>query len=197
MLGTSPTQIPLAFEHTVYPSVDKKLASLLKIRQEAIAAHTFARNRMINFSKNPFTPFKKGDLVWLDSRNLKLGHNKKISTKREGPFPITEVLGPVTYRLKLPNYWKIHDVFHATLLSEYSETPEHGPNFPQPPPDIIGGEEEYELDRIHKHRGKQNNREYFVSWKGFTPFHNSWEPESHLANAPDILLPYKKRHKLT
>jgi len=39
-------------------------------------------------------------------RNLSLSYNKKITTKREGPFLITEVLGPVNYRLKLPDKWK-------------------------------------------------------------------------------------------
>jgi hypothetical protein len=31
-----------------------------------------------------------------------MNHHKKIAPKREGPFEIDEVLGPVTYRLKLP-----------------------------------------------------------------------------------------------
>ncbi|KIJ08488.1 hypothetical protein PAXINDRAFT_48369, partial [Paxillus involutus ATCC 200175] len=53
--------------------------------------------------------------------------------------------------LELPATWKIHDVFHASLLSTYRETPEHGPNFTKPPPDLIGGEEEYEINQILSH----------------------------------------------
>ena len=63
-----------------------------------------------------FVPFKKGQKVWLDSQNLKTSYHKKIGLKQEGPFEIEEVLGPVTYQLKLPSTWKIHNVFHAILL---------------------------------------------------------------------------------
>jgi hypothetical protein len=51
------------------------------------------------------------------------------NTKQEGPFKIKEVLGLVTYRLKLPTTWKIHNVFHAVLLKPYVETEVHGENF--------------------------------------------------------------------
>jgi len=62
-----------------------------------------------------FDHFKVGQKVWLDACHLKLGYNKKISTKQEGPFLIKEKLGPVTYRLELPKTWKIHPTFHAVL----------------------------------------------------------------------------------
>ena len=81
------------------------MKTLLRNRQEALAAHELARSRMTDRRKSKFTPFKKGDKVWLDSRNLKIVYHKKMKPKREGPFEITEVLGPVTYRLRLPNSW--------------------------------------------------------------------------------------------
>ena len=52
MLGTNPTQIPIAFEHSIHPSMEDKLGTLVQMRQEAIAAHTHTRNRMIIHSKN-------------------------------------------------------------------------------------------------------------------------------------------------
>ena len=83
--------------------------------------------------RSTFTPFKKGDKVWLDTRNLKMSHHKKIRPKREGPFEITKVIGPVTYQLDLPKTWKIHNVFHATLLRQYNETEVYRANFPHQP----------------------------------------------------------------
>ena len=91
--------------------------------------------------------------MWLDTRNIKMNYHKKIGPKREGPFKITKVIGPATYRLKLPATWKIHPIFHATLLRQYKEMDVYGANFPpRPPPDVIEGEETYKVERILKHR---------------------------------------------
>jgi hypothetical protein len=75
-----------------------------------------------------------------------------MAPKREGPFEIEDVLGPLTYRLKLPQSWKIHNVFHATLLRSYRENKIYGENYPRPPPDTEEGEEVYEVEAILKHR---------------------------------------------
>ena len=91
-------------------------------------------------------------MVWLDARNLKTNYHKKMAPKREGPFKISEVLGPLTYKLELPNTWRIHNVFHAVLLMPYTETDIHGPNYVRPPPDIENDEERYEVETILKHQ---------------------------------------------
>ena len=39
-------------------------------------------------------------------------------------------------------------MFHINLLTPYQEMDFHGPNFVQPPPDLIDGEEEYEIEEI-------------------------------------------------
>jgi hypothetical protein len=91
------------------------MKQLISDRKEALAVHELARTRIAKQKQSKFTPFEKNQKVWLDTRNLKISH-KKIAPKREGPFEIDEVLGPVTYRLKLLESWKIHNVFHATLL---------------------------------------------------------------------------------
>ena len=116
MLGITPVAIPLTFEHTKYPSIEEKMKNLIKDQEEALAAHELARTHMARRKKDMFVPFKKGQKVWLDSRNLKTLYHKKIRPKWEGPFEIEEVLGPVTYRLKLLETWKIHNMFHAILL---------------------------------------------------------------------------------
>jgi len=79
--------------------------------------------------KSTYKSFVKGQKVWLEGTNLKLGYNKKITMKREGPFVIMEVIGPVNYKLKLPLKWTIHPVFHAILLTPYEENEVHRENF--------------------------------------------------------------------
>ena len=123
MMGYEPRDIPLAFDKTNAPTAEFRLKTLKEARNEASAAHELARQKMAERSTRGFTPFQKSDKVWLDGRNLKIGYpSRKLAPKREGPFEITEVMGPVTYRLKLPSQWRIHPVFHASLLSPYHET---------------------------------------------------------------------------
>jgi len=67
-----------------------------------------------------YQPFTKGQKVWLEGQNLSLSYNKKIMTKREGPFLITEVLGPVNYRLKLLDKWKQRNTVRGTTSASAS-----------------------------------------------------------------------------
>jgi hypothetical protein len=196
MFGESPIAIPLSFENTKYPSIEEKMETLFRNREEALAAHELARSRMIDRRKSTFVPFKKGDKVWLDSRNLKTIYHKKMKPKREGPFPITEVLGPVTYRLKLPASWRIHNVFHAALLRPYKENEVYGKNFTEPPPELVEGEEVYEVETILNHRKRGRGYQYFVKWRGYPISDASWEPEHSFSDDGDALTQYKLRHHL-
>jgi len=106
MMGYEPKDILLVFDRTNTLTVEQQVKTLHKARNEAAVAHKLARQKMAERSTQGFTPFKKGEQVWLDSRNLKIGYqSQKLASKREEPFMITEVLGPITYLLKLPNQW--------------------------------------------------------------------------------------------
>ena len=197
MMGYEPQDIPLAFDRTNAPTAERRLKELSEARKEAAAAHELARQKMIERSTRGFTPFQKHDKVWLDGRNLKIGYqSRKLAPKREGPFEITEVLGPVTYRLKLPNQWRIHPIFHASLLSPYRETETHGINFPKPPPDLIEGDNEYEVEAIIAHKKWGRGFRYLIKWVGYPISDNTWEPESNLKGATDLLAGYKRTHRL-
>ena len=197
MMGYNPRAIPSVYPSTPVPAVETRLELLKKVREEALAAHELARQRMAERITRGFTPFRKGQRVWLDAKNLHfLADSKKFAMKRQGPFEILEVLGPLTYRLQLPKQWKRHAVFHATLLTPYHENATHGPNFLEPPPDLVDGEEEYEVEAIVSHRKRYGRITYLTKWVGYPTAENSWELESHLTNAPEILKAYKKAHRL-
>ena len=150
---------------------------------------------MSSRSHRGFKPFTKGDKVWLETRNLKhLIINPKFAPKREGPFTITKVLSPIVYQLCLPKTWKIHPVFHASLLSPYRKNEVHGWNFPAPPPDLIDGEEEYEIEKIIRHHGPPSSHSFLIRWKGYSAEEDSWVPEQDLKHAKSALTSYKKLH---
>jgi hypothetical protein len=138
MMGYDPHALPSVIADTSFPVVKTRLRTLTPTRNEALAAHELARQVMASRTQCSFTPFAKGDKVWLEARNLKrLISNPKFALKREGPFTITKVLFPIVYQLRLPQIWKIHNVFHTSLLTLYRENEIHGRNFPVPPPELI------------------------------------------------------------
>jgi hypothetical protein len=196
ILGDSPIAIPTSFEYSKYPSIEEKMRRLINDREEALAAHELARTRMMTRKKNTFIPFRQGQKVWLDMRNMKTSYHRKMAPRREGPFEIEEVLGPVTYRLKLPDNWKTHNVFHAILLKPYEENEVYGKNFSLPPSEIVNGEESYEVETILRHRKRGRGYQYLVKWAGYSITEASWEPESSFNNDGDLLHAYKTRHQL-
>ena len=64
--------------------------------------------------------FKEGDLVMLDGRNIRTKRpSKKLAPKNYGPFKILKKIGTRAYKLELHPRWRIHDVFHVSLLEPY------------------------------------------------------------------------------
>src|SRR5258708_4671426 len=157
-----------------------------------------AINRVGRNGVTPPSQFKVGDQVWLDAKNLCLPYQTtKLAPKRYGPFRITKEISPVAYQLTLPASWTIHDVFHALLLVPYQENAVHGPNFSKPPPDLVQGTEEYEVEHLVNHRchGRSRMLQYFVKWKGYPESDNTWEPLQNI-HAPELLKKYHQRYPL-
>ena len=139
--------------------------------------------------------FQKGDLMWLEGHNLKMDQpTSKLATKRYGPFPVVQVLLPVTYQLTLPEQWKIHPVFHVDLLTPYKETAFHGTNYMRPPPDLINDEEEYEVEQILDSRvqGRNQRVQYLVKWVGYPDSDNQWFNAEQLT-ADEAIREFKRR----
>jgi len=124
-------------------------------------------------------------------------HTPKLAPRRQGPFHISLVISPVAYRLVLPLSWGIHNVFHASLLLPYKETTVHGPNFTRPPPDLIEGEEEYEVEAVVNHRrhGRWRQLQYLIKWRGYPPSDNTWETAEDM-HMDDLVKEYHRCHPL-
>jgi hypothetical protein len=158
-----------------------------------------AINRTAQASKVIPSQYKEGAQVWLEAVNSKIKHQKtKLAPKRYGPFTVEREVSPVAYRLCLPMSWGIHNVFHASLLSPYHETDTHGPNFSRPPPDLIDGQEEYEVEHIISHRrhGRSKQLQYLIKWVGYPHHDNTWEPASQV-HASDLVKAYHRLNPLS
>jgi hypothetical protein len=159
LLGYLPTLDPRAPPDTANERVEERTLQAKEYRAQAQAAI----DRVAN--KTPEDQFRVGDLVWLEAKNLNLPYQtRKLAPKRHGPFTITKRVSPVAYQLQLPLTWTIHDVFHASLLTPYRETTEHGINYHRPPPIMEQGEQEFEVEAITGHRffGRGRKLEYLI-----------------------------------
>ncbi len=158
----------------------------------------FGYNPTLNLEKSPETTnalveARSETMEQNHKSHLKLPHQKaKLTPKCLGPFEITKEISPVAYQLALPVNWRIHNVFHASLLNPYHETAVHGPNFTRPPPDLIEGEEEFEVERIVAHRtfGRSKHLQYLIKWKGYPESDNTWEPADQV-HAPQLVKHYQ------
>ena len=151
-----------------------------------------AANTMATYAnrKRRDVEVKVGARAWLSTEHLKLapGLSRKLAAKWVGPFEVEAAVGPVSFKLKLPERWRVHNVFHASQLKpafgedQESGIQQRGEVF-RPEADADG---EFEVEDILDHRDRRGTREYLLKWKGYNVFESSWEPAHHL-NCPVIL----------
>lgn len=125
--------------------------------------------------------YKKGQKVWLSSKNLKtLRPSKKLSERFLGPFPIAKVLSRQAIRLTLPPSMKCHPVFHTSLIRPITESSIPNRHQPPPPPIIVEDENKYEVEKILDSRRYRRKLQYLIRWKGYESDEDSWEPVENL-----------------
>ena len=197
--GLSPNQILLGYKPRLTPETsppsnndlaEEHIGKLMENRDQA----TRAINKAAKGNRVIPSQYCTRDQVWLKGKNLKFPHQAtKLNPKCYGPFRVIKEISPVAYQLQLPPSWNIHPVFHASLLSPYSETPSHGPNFSQPPPDLINDEEDYEVEQIKAHRnfGRSKCLQCLIKWKGYPESDNTWEDATDIYT-PDLAKQYHK-----
>jgi hypothetical protein len=144
LLGYNP-QVHVKFLEDSMPAAQECLEQVQKAREHAkeclmaLQKHKDARR---------LREHDIGDQFWLEGTNLSVKGTQKLLPKWYGPFKIMERIGPVAYRLDLPNHMKIHDVFHIDLLMPHKETEEYGRPYMRPLPVLETGEQEYKIEAI-------------------------------------------------
>ena len=166
------------------------------IRHEVRDAITHANSAMQQRNDEP-TDFSSG---WA---YLKLGtsftlpsvRKAKLALQRTGPFKILGTAGNgKALHLELPESLKIYPVISTIHLTP-AEVPGSDPferEIVPPPPDIIEGEEEYEVERILRHRVVRNKMQFLVRFKGYGELHDRWYDEQELRrNSSELVNEYK------
>ncbi|EUC60435.1 Transposon Tf2-1 polyprotein, putative [Rhizoctonia solani AG-3 Rhs1AP] len=176
------------------PAADQMASHIHEKLEEAKASLRMAREKTQDEVEDP--EFEVGDKVWLNAKHIATDRpTKKLDWKRLGPYKITKQVSKVAYRLDLPKSMKIHNVFHASLLSKFIPNSIIGRDFEEPPPIITEeGEEEFEVEEIVDSRYFRNQLQYFVKWKGYPPSENKWEPWFNVENSPELIDEFHQKH---
>lgn len=152
---------------------DQLLADIrdrLLLAQQHHKQHYDAKHRDLHFDV--------GHWVWLrlhqqQALSLADNINRKLAPRYYGPYEIIERIGDVVYRLQLPPWARIHDVFHVSLLKPY-----HGAPLVVPPalPELQHGRITPIPCSVIRARMCDGIREILVHWDGLPSFDATWEP---------------------
>jgi hypothetical protein len=146
--------------------------------------------------------FNVDDYVWVSTGNLRKSNDNssKLKHRYAGPYKVLEKIGTVTYKLQIPEAQlsrKVHPVYHVSKLRKFyprlsSFADDDGNDVPPPPTliDETDNVEEWEVDAIKGKRTVRKQLQYLVQWKGFSHWHNSWEPAYLLTNAKEAIEEY-------
>ena len=147
--------------------------------------------------------YAPGDKIWLNSKYIKTKRNRKLEAKFFGPFRVLHPVGKQAYKLELPRKWRIHDVFHVSLLEQ--DTTRKGRVDENDATEFDAGNEdsgEYEVEAIRDSAvyaresasGHLPGLYYLVSWKGYPEEENTWEPASAVQHLRKLISSFHKDH---
>jgi hypothetical protein len=122
----------------------------------------------------------------------RFGIKGKLAPRYIGPFEITEVCGPVAYRLQLPpQLAAIHDIFHVSQLRKCVKVPTKiiDPQAIEIESDITYIEHPIRvLDTKERSTRRDTIKMFKIQWEHHTEEEATWETESYLQkNFPDFL----------
>eukprot|EP00878_Enallax_costatus_P026134 GHUV01028017.1.p1 GENE.GHUV01028017.1~~GHUV01028017.1.p1 ORF type:complete len:413 (-),score=20.68 GHUV01028017.1:641-1879(-) len=187
------SKVPAAASFTIgLQAALKSAKELLQAAQQRQKQYADASRKEVEFdvSTDPKNPSR----VWLNTKhlNLKTAGTRKLLPRWVGPFEVLERVGAVAYRLKLPASWKIHNVFHVSLLKQYRTSGRYKDN---PAVFDLDGKLGNEIEQILAHEikrvGKKKpylRKRYLVKFAGLQDEHNAWVPHKQLERECSELL---------
>ena len=143
--------------------------------------------------------YAPGNKVWLNSKYIKTKRNRKLEARVFGLFRVLHPVGKQAYKLELPKRWRIHNIFHVSLLEQDTtrkgRVDENVTEF-----EADSDKEEYKMERIwdsavyakESATGHLSGLYYLVSWKGYPKEKNTWEPASAVQHLRKLIITFHK-----
>jgi len=176
------------------PTAVKRVEKLQQIQQRLREnwARSVERQKHYYNKKHQSQEFKKGQLVMLSTKNLRLkAVSGKLAPKFIGPFRVLDRVGSLTYRLYLPDkYDRLHNVFPVNLLEPYIH---RAGQEPLPMPELED-DKEWEVEEIRDKRRIDSETRWLVKWLGWPSEYNQWLAKKDLSNTPNLVARFERDH---
>ena len=187
----SPVDMDVSSDVPAVMEYADKIGDALRAAKERLKV---AQDRMkaVADGKRRDESFQVGDMVLLKTTHINLAKlgTKKLYPLFIGPFKIVDKINEVAYKLDLPmELKKVHPTFHVSLLRRYKDDGLSA--LTKPPPLMVEGNEEYEVERILTHKDLRNGtRQYLVRWVGYGPESDTYFNESKLTHCRETVQKY-------
>jgi len=99
-----------------------------------------------------------------------------MNHKYHDPFEVEKIISPLAVQLTLPRKWKIHSVFHVSLLEPYRTSEHRAPPDPSNvlrKVDEIEQSEEHDVDEVLGSTKRGHRVLYLVKWLDY-PDRQDW-----------------------
>ena len=171
-------------------SIIQRLKETEKWAQSVITISQQEQKKTVNWIRQQITVFKVRDKIWLDLRNVHTTQSSKKLNDKHIKYTVTEMIDSHSFCLNTLS--GIYNVFHSDKLHLAASDPflSQQTDDSHPPPEIINGEEKYEIEKILEHhmrrRRRRNLREYLMKWSGYA--RSIWESVTLLKNTAVLIL---------
>ncbi|KAJ9515863.1 hypothetical protein QJQ45_008753 [Haematococcus lacustris] len=133
--------------------------------QQKMKAREDGRRRHVTYNPE--------QLIMLSTENMRKKVDdvgvRKLKPRYVGPFRVLHMVGGAAVKIQLPHQWRVHNVFHVSLVKPY--VGDAVPNLVAPPPDRWeDGQPVYEVEKLVDHRltsGYRPQLEFLVKWVGY------------------------------
>ena len=140
--------------------------------------------------------------VWLNNKYIKTKRKRKFEAKFFGPFRVLHPVGKQAYKLELSKKWRIHDVFHVSLLEQDTTRKERVGDDNAEEQDAGDNSGKYKVEVIwdsavyarESESGYLPGLYYLVFWKKYPEEENTWEPASAVQHLRKLISSFHKDH---
>ena len=184
--------------------ISVKLRDLMTVCQKNFYHTQEFQKRAHNKGVKPRT-YGLSNKVWLNSKYIKTKRNQKLEAKFFELFRVLHLVGKQAYKLEFPKWWKMHNIFHLSLLKQDTTRKERVDKLVTNLK--TGNSKEYEIEAIwdstvyvkKSESGQLPGLYYLISWKGYPKEKNTWKPLLAVQYLKKLICCFHKEHpeKLT